>query len=77
MELIARRIIAQEEGKDVERDILEEYADPDSARHENMVSKMREQMNFSSLRFNRIDDMVSATGLSKDCLCTYCWDGRE
>lgn len=77
MELIARRIIAQEEGENVERTVLEDYANPDSRRYADMVEKMREQMHFSSLRFNRLDDTVKATGLDEDQLCTYCWNGRE
>ena len=77
MELIARRIIAEEEGENVERVILDDYADPDSDRYHQMVDKMCRQMNFSSLQFNRLDDVIKATGLPKDCLCTYCWDGRE
>ena len=77
MELIARRIIAQEEGSDVDRVILDDYANPDSSRYAAMVEKMREQMHFSSLRFNRLDDTVKATGLDADKLCTYCWNGRE
>ena len=77
MELIARRIICEEEGENVDHVILEDYADPESRRYENLVEKMREQMHFSSLRFNRLDDMVKATGLEEDQLCTYCWNGRE
>ena len=77
MELIARRIIAEEEGENVERVILDDYANPDSDRYHQMVDKMCRQMNFSSLQFNRLDDVIKATGLPKDCLCTYCWDGRE
>ena len=77
MELIARRIIAEEEGENVERVILDDYADPESDRYHQMVDKMCRQMNFSSLQFNRLDDVIKATGLPKDCLCTYCWDGRE
>ncbi|MBR2793469.1 MAG: amidophosphoribosyltransferase [Solobacterium sp.] len=77
MELIARRIIAREEGGEVERTILDDYADPESERYAKMVEEMRSEMNFSSLRFNRLDDMIRATGLSADEVCTYCWDGRE
>ena len=77
MELIARRIIAEEEGENVERVILDDYANPDSDRYHQMLDKICRQMNFSSLQFNRLDDMIKATGLPKDCLCTYCWDGRE
>ena len=77
MELIARRIIAQEEGENVERDILDDYSNPDSDRYHKMLDRMCEQMNFSSLKFNRLDDMVKAVGIPEENLCTYCWNGRE
>lgn len=77
LELIARRIIAKEEGDKVDGKILAEYADPDSERYKNMISKMSDMMHFTSLNFNRLDDLVKATGLECNRLCTYCWDGRE
>ena len=77
MELIARRIIAREEGEDVERVILDDYANPDSDRYHKMLDLMKDEMNFSTLSFNRLDDMVKATGLSEDEVCTYCWNGKE
>ena len=77
MELIARRVIAEEEGENVERTILDDYANPDSDRYHLMLEKIRQKLNFTSLAFNRLDDMIEATGMSKDQLCTYCWDGRE
>ena len=76
-ELIARRIVIQEEGENVSRDILDDYTDPDSDRYHKMIDIMKEQMGFSSLQFNRLDDTVKATGLSEDQLCTYCWNGKE
>ena len=77
MELIARRIIAREEGEDVERVILDDYANPDSDRYHKMLDLMKKEMNFSSLSFNRLDDTIRATGLSDDEVCTYCWNGKE
>ena len=77
MELIARRVIRELEGEHVSREILEEYADPDSERYAKMVDAICKQLNFTSLRYNRLDDMIAAVGLPKDKLCTYCWDGRE
>ncbi|MBQ3282017.1 MAG: amidophosphoribosyltransferase [Eubacterium sp.] len=77
MELIARRIISREEGADVPRDIIDEYTDPDSDRYKNMVKGICRQMNFTSLNYNRLDDMLDAIGIDKDKLCTYCWNGRE
>jgi Glutamine phosphoribosylpyrophosphate amidotransferase len=77
MELIARRVIAEEEGENVDRVILEDYANPDSDRYHKMLEGIRQKLNFTSLSFNRLDDMIDATGLDREQLCTYCWDGRE
>jgi len=80
MELIARRVIAELEGMDGENipvDVLRKYADPDSKEYEIMVEKIREKLNFTTLQFNRLDDMLDAVGIDRDKLCTYCWDGRE
>ena len=77
MELIARRVIREEEGEEVTRTILEDYANPDSDRYHRMLDRIRDQLNFTSLAYNRLDDMIEATGLPKEKLCTYCWDGRE
>ena len=77
MELITRRVIAEEEGEQVERTVLDDYANPDSDRYHNMLEKIRQKLNFTSLSFNRLDDMIAASGLDRDKLCTYCWDGRE
>ena len=77
MELIARRVIAEEEGEQVERTVLDDYANPDSDRYHLMLEKIRQKLNFTTLKFNRLDDMIAATGIDKENLCTYCWDGRE
>ena len=77
MELIARRIISREEGEDVSREIIDEYTNPDSDRYKNMVAGICRQMNFTSLSYNRLDDMLDAIGIDKDKLCTYCWTGKE
>ena len=77
MDLITRRIIRDEEGEEVTSDILEEYSNPDSEKYKFMVDKIREQLGFTSLSFNRLDDMVEAIGIGKENLCTYCFDGQE
>ncbi|MBR6381615.1 MAG: amidophosphoribosyltransferase [Lachnospiraceae bacterium] len=77
MELIARRMIMKEEGSEVTRSILEDYANPDSDRYHRMLEDICTQLGFTSLRYNRLDDMLDAVGLDRDKLCTYCWDGRE
>lgn len=77
MDLIARRVIKKLEGEDVSDEVLQEYADPESPKYEQMLEEIRKQLNFTSLRFNRLDDMIEATGLPAEKLCTYCWNGKE
>jgi amidophosphoribosyltransferase len=77
MDLIARRVIEKLENGNVTEEVLQEYADPETEKYEQMLEEIRKQCNFTSLRYNRLDDMIEATGLDRSKLCTYCWDGRE
>ena len=77
MELIARQVIRELEGADVSWQVLTEYADPESERYLSMQTSIGKKLGFTSLHYNRLDDLVAAVGLPKDCLCTYCWDGQE
>lgn len=77
MDLIARRVIARLEGDNVSEEVLKEYADPESEKYEQMIEEIRKELNFTSLRFNRLDDMLEAVGIEPCKLCTYCWNGQE
>ncbi|MBO5278543.1 MAG: amidophosphoribosyltransferase [Lachnospiraceae bacterium] len=77
MDLITRRVIDRLENGKVTDEVLQEYADPESPKYERMVEETRKELNFTTLRFNRLDDMLDAVGIDKCKLCTYCWDGRE
>ena len=77
MELITRRVIVKIEGENPSLEVLKEYADPDSARYQKMVEMIGKELHFTTLRYNRLDDMVKATGLPREKLCTYCWNGEE
>jgi amidophosphoribosyltransferase len=75
LDLAGLRAIHEMEGDDPQN--LDEYADPDSDRHCAMVEAVRERLGLTSLRYQRLDDLVDAIGLPKEKLCTYCWDGVE
>ena len=77
MDLITRRVIDRLENGNVTDEVLQEYADPESEKYEVMVEEIRKELNFTSLRFNRLDDMLESVGIDKCKLCTYCWDGKE
>ncbi len=77
MDLITRRIIAKKEGENVAENVLKEYADPDSERYTYMNEEIRKELNFTSLRYHRLDDLIESVGIGRDKLCTYCWNGEE
>jgi amidophosphoribosyltransferase len=76
MDLITRRVLKEmeDEGRTID---LKYYVDPDTSEYNEMVDRIGKQLNFTSLRFHRLDDMIESVGIDKDKLCTYCWDGRE
>ncbi len=77
LELISRRMIVKLEGENPSDEVLAQYADPDSEKYKKMVDMICEEMKFTSLRYHRLDDMIEATGLPAEKLCTYCWNGKE
>lgn len=78
LDLITRRVILKREGENAYRkDILAEYADPDSERYQAMLDDICKELNFTSLRYHRLDDMIASIGIDPDKLCTYCWNGEE
>ena len=77
MELIARRVIEELEGGPVSDEVLQKYADPDTSEYEKMVDGICKKLNFTSLRYHRLDDMLESVGIAPDQLCTYCWNGKE
>ena len=56
---------------------LKKYVDPNTNEYNDMVMRIGKQLNFTTLHFHRLDDMVKSVGIDPEKLCTYCWDGRE
>jgi amidophosphoribosyltransferase len=56
---------------------LQTYANPDSEAYQAMIASIEKRLNLTTLRYQRLDDLVKAIGLPKQKLCTYCWDGAE
>lgn len=73
-ELAARRAIIAIEGKDIED--VDEYLNPDSEKYQRMVEWICKDIGVTSLRYQRLEDMVEAIGLPKEKLCLYCWTGK-
>ena len=77
LDLITRQIIQEREGDQVSEEILEDYANPDSQNYQEMVEQIRLRLNFTSLKYHRLDDLIESIGLTPCKLCTYCWSGKE
>ncbi len=77
LDLITRRIIREREGEFVSPELLADYANPDSQNYADMVEEIRRRLNFTSLKFHRLDDLITSIGLPAESLCTYCWSGKE
>ena len=77
MDLMARRTIAELEGlEEVPDELVEEYCNEDSTKYRNMVEAICKKMNFDSLEYHRLNDLVEAIGLEPCKLCTYCFNGK-
>ncbi len=75
LDLAGRRAVRELVGSpDV---VPREYADPDSPQYAAMVERIRQRLGLTSLRYQRLEDLVAAIGLPKRKVCTYCWDGAE
>jgi amidophosphoribosyltransferase len=73
LDLAGRWAIKDIEGEDAKD--LTEYANPATAKHCAMVEKIREKLGLTTLKYQRLDDLVEAIGLPKCKVCTFCWDG--
>ena len=72
-ELAARKAIRALEGKDIED--VREYIDQQSKKYKRMVDWIVKDLGATTLKYQKIEDMVKAIGLSREKLCLYCWTG--
>lgn len=75
LDLATRQAIKKLEGN--ESTALDEYSDPTTERYHCMVEYIGKKLNFTSLKYQNINDMLDAIGLPHDKICTYCWNGKE
>jgi len=73
-ELATRKAIRALEGQDIED--VSEYLNPESEKYKKMVKWITKDLGVDSIRYQLLNDMISAIGLPKEKLCTYCWTGK-
>ena len=72
LDLAGRKVIHELEGG--KEDDLDAYAVPDSEKNLAMVEGIRQRLRLTTLKYQRLDDLIAAIGLPRKILCTHCWD---
>lgn len=42
-----------------------------------MISKIRKRINVTTLKYQKLNDLIEAIGLPKEHVCTHCRDGSS
>jgi amidophosphoribosyltransferase len=75
MDLAARRAISELEGPECQE--FGAYSDPSASEYEAMIDRIRRRLGLTSLKYQKLEDLIAAIGLAKEKVCTYCWNGCE
>ncbi len=75
-DLITRRVIDEIEGGKSDYD-FEKYCHRDTPEHQEMVNRIAQKLNFTSLKYHELEDVIASIGIEPCKLCTYCWNGKE
>ncbi|MDP2927822.1 MAG: amidophosphoribosyltransferase [Candidatus Omnitrophota bacterium] len=74
-ELAARRAIKAIEGKEPKS--VCKYLDENSKEYKKMVAWINRDIGSTTLKYQKLSDMIAAIGLPKEKLCLYCWTGKS
>ena len=75
MDLAARKAVRElgcQEGP-----CLMDFACECREKYDAMIERIRQQLGLTTLKYQKLEDLVQAIGLPKEKLCTYCWDGAD
>ena len=75
LDLAGRKAIVKLENR--ENQSIDEYANPGTEKNREMTERIRRQLKLTSLKYQKMEDLIKAIGLPKDKLCTHCWDGTS
>jgi amidophosphoribosyltransferase len=74
-ELAARKAIKDIEGKEPKS--VCKYLDENSKEYKKMVAWINRDIGSTTLKYQKLSDMIAAIGLPKEKLCLYCWTGKS
>ncbi|MFA5096343.1 MAG: amidophosphoribosyltransferase [Candidatus Omnitrophota bacterium] len=73
-ELAARKAIKALEGSDIKN--VSRYLKEDSREYKKMVEWIKKDLGATTLKYQKLKDMIAAIGLPENKLCLYCWLGK-
>ena len=73
LELITRQVIQEFEGDPNKN--LDKYSETDSPEYCRMVDEIARRLGITTLKFNKMENLIKAIGLPKSRVCTHCFDG--
>ena len=76
LELATRKAVLKLRGN-IEDVDWSKYADSESKEYKEMVEQIRKDLGLTTLKFQKLSDLVEAIGLPKEKLCTHCFDGSS
>jgi amidophosphoribosyltransferase len=74
-ELAARRAIKVLRKRDLKN--VRAYLDENSPEYKKMVAWIAKDIGATTLKYQKLADMIKAIGLPREKLCLYCWTGRH
>ncbi|MFC1830101.1 amidophosphoribosyltransferase [Thermodesulfobacteriota bacterium] len=75
LDLAGRKAIKELDG--VDDNLLSEYATSLSEKNWAMVDRIRHRLRLTTLRYQKLENLVEAISLPKERLCTHCWDASS
>lgn len=75
MDLAGRKAIHELEGD--EPADLSVYARAGTEQNLAMIDGIRRRLRLTTLKYQRLEDLVAAIGLPREKVCTHCWDGSS
>jgi amidophosphoribosyltransferase len=75
LDLAGRRAIQNLEGTEPAN--LSAYARAGTSQNLAMIDRIRQRLKLTTLKYQRLEDLVSAIGLPGKDVCTHCWDGSS
>jgi amidophosphoribosyltransferase len=75
LDLAARKAVKKIEGGDARN--LDAYCSFGTEQYAAMVDAIRTRLGLTSLKYQKLEDLIAAIGLPEEKLCTFCWTGSS